>query len=136
VGYNGVTAAQFAACLSNAHGVTSAHKLDLGIWQKAERLAKLDGNCDLAFGTNPHVRLIPTNTIPTKYIPTSLASAAASAARLSSWNPCAPGAERSNMCRFVMDDYDADKIADALLARLHLTTFEDRGVVRAWKGRD
>jgi len=39
------------------------------------------------------------------------------------------------MCRFVVDDYDADKIADALLARLHLTTFEDRGVVRAWKGR-
>ncbi len=35
-----------------------------------------------------------------------------------------------------MDDYDTDKVDEAVLALLHLTTFEDHGVVRAWKGQD
>ena len=29
--------------------------------------------------------------------------------------------------------YDRDKIDDAVLALLHLTSFDDRGVTRAWK---
>jgi hypothetical protein len=37
---------------------------------------------------------------------------------------------------FVMADYDTDKIDEAVLALLHLTTFEDHGVVRSWKGHD
>ena len=36
----------------------------------------------------------------------------------------------------VMDDIDTDKIDEAVLALLHLTTFEDHGVVRSWKGHD
>jgi hypothetical protein len=30
-----------------------------------------------------------------------------------------------------MDDYDTDKVDETVLALLHLTTFEDHGVVRA-----
>ena len=33
-------------------------------------------------------------------------------------------------------DIDTDKIDDAVLALLHLTSFEDHGVIRAWKGHD
>jgi len=33
-------------------------------------------------------------------------------------------------------DMDSDKIDDAVLALLHLTSFEDHGVIRAWKGHD
>lgn len=32
--------------------------------------------------------------------------------------------------------YDTDKIDDAVLALLHLTTFEQAGIARAWKGQD
>ena len=35
-----------------------------------------------------------------------------------------------------MDDYDSEKIDEAVLALLHLTTFEVQGAVRAWKGHD
>jgi hypothetical protein len=38
--------------------------------------------------------------------------------------------------RAVMDDYDKDKIDEAVLALLHLTAFKDHGVVRSWKGHD
>ncbi len=31
---------------------------------------------------------------------------------------------------------DEDKIDDAVLALLHLTTFEDHGTVRSWKSHD
>jgi hypothetical protein len=31
---------------------------------------------------------------------------------------------------------DLDKIDDAVLALLHLTSFSDHGVTRAWKGHD
>ena len=33
-------------------------------------------------------------------------------------------------------DMDTDKIDDAVLALLHLTSFGDHGVIRAWKGHD
>ena len=33
-------------------------------------------------------------------------------------------------------NYDTDKIDDAVLALLHLTSFEQAGVLRAWKGHD
>jgi hypothetical protein len=33
-------------------------------------------------------------------------------------------------------DIDTDKIDDAVLALLYLTTFEDRGAFGAWKGHD
>jgi len=32
-------------------------------------------------------------------------------------------------------DYDEDKVDDAVLALLHLTTFTDRGFPCAWKGQ-
>jgi hypothetical protein len=35
-----------------------------------------------------------------------------------------------------MNDYDKDKIDEAVLALLHLTAFKDCGVVRSWKGHD
>lgn len=35
-----------------------------------------------------------------------------------------------------MDDYETDKVDDAVLALLQLTIFEDHGVPRAWKGHD
>lgn len=35
-----------------------------------------------------------------------------------------------------MDNYDTNKVDDAVLALLHLTTFDDHGVARAWKGQD
>jgi len=31
---------------------------------------------------------------------------------------------------------DTDKIDEMILALLYLTTFEDQGVIRAWKGQD
>ena len=33
-------------------------------------------------------------------------------------------------------DYDADKVDEVVLALLHLTTFRERDVTRAWKGHD
>lgn len=33
-------------------------------------------------------------------------------------------------------DYNEDKVDDLVLALLHLTSFGDRGFVRAWKGHD
>ena len=33
-------------------------------------------------------------------------------------------------------DYNEDKVDDMVLALLHLTSFGDRGLVRAWKGHD
>jgi hypothetical protein len=33
-------------------------------------------------------------------------------------------------------DYNEDKVDDMVLALLHLTSFGDRGFVRAWKGHD
>lgn len=33
-------------------------------------------------------------------------------------------------------DYDKDKVDEMVLALLHLTSFQDHGVVRAWKGHD
>jgi hypothetical protein len=33
-------------------------------------------------------------------------------------------------------DIDTDKIDDVVLALVHLTGFEDHGVIRAWKGHD
>jgi len=33
-------------------------------------------------------------------------------------------------------DFDTDKIDEMILALLYLTTFEDHGIVRAWKGHD
>ena len=33
-------------------------------------------------------------------------------------------------------DIDTDRIDDMVLALLHLTGFEDHGVIRAWKGHD
>ena len=35
-----------------------------------------------------------------------------------------------------MNAYDTDKVDQAVLALLHLTAFEDRGGVHAWKGHD
>jgi hypothetical protein len=35
-----------------------------------------------------------------------------------------------------MDDYDTDKVDEAVLALLHLTSFEDNYGVRSWKGHD
>jgi hypothetical protein len=32
--------------------------------------------------------------------------------------------------------YDEDKVDEMILALLYLTLFEDRGVIRAWKGFD
>ena len=34
------------------------------------------------------------------------------------------------------DPIDWDKVDEAVLALLHLTTFEERGELRAWKGYD
>ena len=33
-------------------------------------------------------------------------------------------------------DYDTDKVDDAVLALLHLTSWEEHGISRAWKGHD
>ena len=33
-------------------------------------------------------------------------------------------------------DYDKDKVDEMALALLYLTSFEDRGTARAWKGMD
>jgi hypothetical protein len=33
-------------------------------------------------------------------------------------------------------DYDTDKVDDAVLALLHLTSWEEQGISRAWKGHD
>ena len=33
-------------------------------------------------------------------------------------------------------DYNEDKVDDMVLVLLHLTSFDDRGFVRAWKGHD
>ena len=33
-------------------------------------------------------------------------------------------------------EYDKDKVDDLVLALLHLTSFRERGIVRAWKGHD
>ena len=35
-----------------------------------------------------------------------------------------------------MDEYDTDKVDEAVLALLYLTMFEDNYGVRAWKGQD
>ena len=35
-----------------------------------------------------------------------------------------------------MSDYNKDKVDEMVLALLHLTSFSDRGVVRAWKSHD
>lgn len=32
--------------------------------------------------------------------------------------------------------YDEEKVAEVVLAMLHLNSFDDRGVTRAWKGFD
>lgn len=32
--------------------------------------------------------------------------------------------------------FDPDKVDDLVLALLHLTSFSDRGIVRAWKSHD
>jgi hypothetical protein len=32
--------------------------------------------------------------------------------------------------------YDEDKVDEMILALLYLTLFEDRGIIRAWKGFD
>lgn len=33
-------------------------------------------------------------------------------------------------------NYDPNKVDDMVLALLHLTSFSDRGIVRAWKSHD
>lgn len=33
-------------------------------------------------------------------------------------------------------EYDKDKVDDLVLALLHLTSFREHGIVRAWKGHD
>ena len=33
-------------------------------------------------------------------------------------------------------DYDTDAVDEVILALLHLTSFDDHGVTRAWKGHD
>lgn len=33
-------------------------------------------------------------------------------------------------------DYDTEKVDDAVLALLHLTSWEEDGISRAWKGHD
>jgi len=33
-------------------------------------------------------------------------------------------------------DYDTDKVDDAIVALLHLTSWEEHGISRAWKGHD
>ena len=33
-------------------------------------------------------------------------------------------------------DYDTDKVDDAVLALLHLASWEEHGISRAWKGHD